>query len=257
MVGAGAISILYSLGKLKPIMVYGIGGLMGIIAVVAIYMSFDSVATTQKYDDDKEYCFELAKQNLTDISYIQKSYRDKNGVYAPNWDVLVDYTKQGTVPTVLSEGVVPNDKITVEEMEYLYGDGRAIDNNMTEQEAYRLSKWTEGPRYQELFSNFKRDTVFISLMKSKFLTRSYTENRIKLGFPKFNPDSLPYIPSTGGKKMWKMEVMDSIQVNGIDGPSIYISGKLPFTEFENDGEYIRMSLGNIKTFEHTGSWEDK
>ncbi|NRA11244.1 MAG: hypothetical protein HRT57_04735, partial [Crocinitomicaceae bacterium] len=56
MLGAGAISILYSLGKLKPMLVYIIGIIMGVVAILTLFMSWDSVATTQKYNDDSEKC---------------------------------------------------------------------------------------------------------------------------------------------------------------------------------------------------------
>ena len=120
MLGAGAISILYSLGKLKPMLVYIIGIIMGVVAILTLFMSWDSVATTQKYNDDSEKCQLMAKQNLGDISYIQKSYKEKNGVYLKNWESLIDYVKTGTVPNYISEGIIPSVRISTEEMEYLY-----------------------------------------------------------------------------------------------------------------------------------------
>lgn len=53
--------------------------------------------------------------------------------------------------------VLPPCKITVEERDYLYGDNRAIDVNMTSMEATRLSKWKEGPRYESYFKYFNPD----------------------------------------------------------------------------------------------------
>jgi len=255
MLAAGAISVLYSLGKLKPLIVYVIGGIMGLIAVFSIYLSYDSVSVTNKYNTDRDRCQELSKQNLTDISYIQKAYKEKNGVYLSDWKELVDYAKTGTIASFISEGVVPSLKITPEERDYLYDDNRPIDAIMTEQEAYRLSKWVEGPRYAELFKEFVRDTVQVSLMESKFKTKSYLANRENLGFGDFYADSLPYIPYTNGKEMWEMEVKDSIFFNGMAGPSIFIEGTIPFGKSEGAAKKIIMTLGNISTFEHTGSWE--
>lgn len=254
MLGAGAISILYSLGRLKPILVYSIGGIMGIIAIVSLYMSYESVAITEKYNNDSAFCFEKAKQNLMDISYIQKSYKEKNGVYLKTWEELVDYVKNGTVPNFVSEGVVPVGKITPEERDYLYGDNRPIDKSMTEEEAYRLSKWKEGPRH-DIFKGFVRDTIQVSMMTSKFKTRSYVDNRTKMGMGQFYPDSLPYIPFTNGKEKWKMEVKDSINFNDAVGPALFISGTLPFAKAQGSAHNIFMTLGNLSTFEHTGSWE--
>ena len=255
MFGAGAISILYSLGRLKPRLVYIIGAVMGLIAVFTLYMSWDSVATTQQYNERSMKCQLKAKQNLTDISYIQKSYKEKNGVYLKDWESLIEYAKTGTVPEYVSEGVVPSVRLNVEERDYLYGDDRALDKNMTEVEAYRLSLWTEGPRYNQYFSNFVRDTNQVSLLKSKFETRSYREARIKDELGKFYVDSLPLIPYTNGKDIWKMEVKDSIFFNDMTGPSIFISGTLPYAKEEGSARKIFMTLGKLTTFEHTGSWE--
>ncbi|MFT6244943.1 MAG: hypothetical protein ACJA0U_002419 [Salibacteraceae bacterium] len=255
MFGAGAISILYSLGKLKPLLVYIIGGVMGLIAVFTLYMSWDSVATTQQYNESSKKCQLKAKQNLTDISYIQKSYKEKNGVYLKNWESLIEYAKTGTVPEYVSEGVVPSVRLNVEERDYLYGDDRALDKNMTEEEAYRLSLWKQGPRYNQYFSNFVRDTNQVSLLKSKFETRSYREARIKEELGNFYVDSLPFIPYTNGKDIWKMEAKDSIFFNDMTGPSIFIYGTLPYAKEEGSARKIVMTLGKLTTFEHTGSWE--
>ncbi|NRA11224.1 MAG: hypothetical protein HRT57_04635, partial [Crocinitomicaceae bacterium] len=234
---------------------YIIGGVMGLIAVIAFFMSAESVATTAKYNEDSLMCREKSKQNLGDISYIQKSYKEKNGVYLKNWESLIDYVKTGTVPNYISEGIIPSVRISTEEMEYLYGDGRAVDKNMTEREAYLLSLWKEGPRYAQYFSNFKRDTIQVSLLKSKFETRSYIESRISADLGAFNADSLPFIPFTNGKQKWDMKVKDSIYFDEMSGPSIYIKGTLPFTKEEGAARKIVMTMGNISTFEHTGSWE--
>lgn len=45
----------------------------------------------------------------------------------------------------------PSEKMTPAERDYLYGDNRPIDAQMTAEEAIRLSKWEEGPRYDEYF----------------------------------------------------------------------------------------------------------
>lgn len=255
MFGAGAISVLYSMGKLRPTIVYLIGAAMGVIALFTLYLSCESVTVTQQYNESSEKCQLKAKQNLTDVSYIQKSYKEKNGVYLKDWESLINYAKTGTVPEYVSEGVVPSARLNVEERDFLYGDDRALDKNMTEEEAYRLSLWKEGPRYNQYFSNFIRDTNQVSLLKSKFETRSYREARIKDELGKFYVDSLPFIPFTKGKGLWKMEVRDSIYFNDMTGPSIFISGTLPYAKEEGSARKIIMTLGKLTTFEHTGSWE--
>lgn len=253
MLVAGGISILYSSGKLNPKIATLIGLVAGVGAIIILFISWKSVRDTDRYNRNYDKCKMIAKQNLEDVRYIQKAYAEQYGVYLTDWNSLIDFTNNGTVPYVDAQGVVPKRKILPEERDYLYGDNRAIDNDMTEDEAYRLSKWMEGPNYTE-FANFKRDTIQVSLLESKFKSRSYVENREKMGFYKFNPDSLPYIPYTNQK--WSLETKDSILVGDAKYPALYIYGKIPFADVQgknNDTE--EMFFGSLTTPDLDGSWE--
>lgn len=257
MFAAAGISIAYSSGKFKPMVALIIGLISGAIAVVVMYISYAEVSSTSQYKQDYEKCKILALQNLEDIRYVQKVYAEQNsGSYLKDWDEFIDFVRNGKINIVDAQGVVPNRRIDEAENAFLYGDNRAIDVNMTEEEAYRLSKWTEGPHWQAEFSNFKRDTVPQSLMQVKFMSRSYRENREKLGIYTFSPDSLPIIPFT--KKTWKIEVRDSVQVKDVKKPAIRVSGKIPFAKIQgqnNDSE--ELFFGDLSTGELDGSWENE
>jgi len=255
MFAAGGISILYSSGKFKPTLAYLVGLAAGVAALIVLYISWKSVADTQEYENNYEKCKTLAKQNLEDIRYIQKAYAEMNGVYLSDWESLIEFTKNGTVPYVDALGVVPSRKLTEPERDYLYDDNRALDVNMTEEEAYLLSKWKDNPEWQADFSNFKRDTIQVSLLETKFQGRSYRENRDKMGFYPFAADSLPIIPFT--KERWAMETKDSIKINDIKYPALYIYGKIPFADTKgknNDQE--EMYVGSLTTPDLIGSWEN-
>lgn len=256
MFAAGLVSVLYSSGNLKPSFVYIIGIVAGIAAAFTLYMSYKSVDETNTYNKNYAMCKNLSIQNLQDIRYVQKKYYEQNGKYIDNWDDLVKYVKTGTIPSVVSVGVVPNDKITREECKYLYGDNRAIDNNMTEEEAYRLSKWTEGPRYATMFSGFKRDTVQVSLMDTKFKSNSYVKAREIAGFPAFSPDSLPFIPFTGAREKWTMEVADSVMMGDAKVAAIHVEGLMPFSKVQGTANE-KISFGKITSNDTAGSWEDE
>lgn len=250
---AGILSALFSFGVLKPKLVILIGSVFGVVSIALISVSWFSVSDTLKHGRDTKRCMEISKQNLTDIRFLQKVHKEKYGTYIDNWDDLVEFAKTGTMPSIIAKGTVPSTPITVEEMEYLYGDGRAIDNNMTEEEAYRLSKWSEGPRYDSLFAGFVRDTVQVSILKTKFMNKSYVRSREKLDLYPFSADSLPIIPFT--KKQWTLEVRDSIKLGDIVGPSIRVEGVLPFAELQGTDKYIKMYFGDLTTFDLEGSWE--
>ncbi|XOV68367.1 MAG: hypothetical protein ACFHU9_04165 [Fluviicola sp.] len=252
---AGVLSTLFSLGKLKPKMVMIIGGAFGLIAFLLMWFSYREVNQSLTYQKNRDKCIEIAKQNMIDIRFLQKIHKEKYGTYIDNWDDLIEFAKTGTMPYVYSRGTVPAQKITPEERDYLYGDNRAIDNNMTEEEAYRLSKWKEGPRYDTLFSGFIRDTQQVSIMKTKFENSSYVSNRQKLEIYAFNADSLPYIPYTGGKKKWTIQTKDSIKIGEEVGPAILVEGYLPFAKREGSNKKIHFYFGSISTFDLDGSWE--
>ncbi|MBL4862859.1 MAG: hypothetical protein JKY09_07585 [Crocinitomicaceae bacterium] len=255
MLAAGAISILYSTGILTTKLVYVIGGLTGIAAVYALYISGMSVYNTEKYMEDRNHCKALAQQNLQDIRFVQRAYMAKHGKYIGDWAEFVDYVNNGTVPYIDARGTVPGKKIKAEEREYLYHDNRPIDNNMTEEEAYRLSKWKEGPRYNELFSGFIRDTIEVSLLKTKFKSKSYITNREKSRFYKFSADSLPYIPFTDSKVKWMLEVADSVKMGESTVPAIFVHGTIPFAQIQGT-ENIIMSFGVLTSNSTSGTWEE-
>lgn len=249
---AGILSILYSSGKLKTSLLYIIGITAGIAALVTMYFSWDSVNETNKYNQNYKMCKNEAIQNLSDIRYAQKAYAEINGVYAKDWNTLVEFINTGTVPSVVSEGVVPARKLTPEESKYIYNDNRPIDINMTEKEAYKLSK---APIVPEDLQGFRRDTVQVSLLQSKFLTKANTENRKKAGFKKFKAERLPYIPFTKDE-MWTMETKDSVQIGEDFFPAITVYGEIPFAKIQGT-ENEKLSFGKLTSNETAGSWEDE
>ncbi len=252
---AGLLIIVFSSGSLRSKTIAMIGAVSGILGVVTLAYSYKEVKDTNEYMAKYKYVKSLAIQNLQDVRYVQKTYAEKNGKYISNWDDFVDFVKNGKVPYVESSGSVPNRKITVEERAYLYGDNRPIDKDMTEEEAYRLSLWKEGPNWSKDFANFRRDTLEVSLMKLKFQNPSYVENRKKKGFYPFNPDSLPVIPYT--KTKWDLKTKDSVKVGDIVFPTLRIEGYIPFAKIpgeNNDREFIY--LGDLSTNSLAGSWEE-
>lgn len=254
---AGALSILYSSGAFKTTLLYIFGGLAGVAAIATFVLSYNSVDETATYNKNYALCRGKSIANLEDIRYIQKAHAEKFGRYANTWEELVEFAKTGTVPYVESEGVVPGRKISEAERDYLvqfglYKKNQAIDFNMTEKEAYFLSKWTNCPVD---LKGFKRDTVQRSILEMRFQNKAYIDGRMKAGFGKFYPDSLPYVPLSGAKRMWKLETVDSLVVGEDKVPAMKISGKIPFAKIQGK-EDEELSLGSLTSPDLIGSWEE-
>lgn len=255
MVVAGLISALYSSGKLNPKITVLIGVVAGAVAIGTLWMSSKSVMDTTTYNENYQKCLNMSIQNLQDIRYIQKSYMEKNGTFLKTWEEFVEYAKTGTVPKPISKGSLPAGKITPAERDYLYGDNRPIDVDMTEEEAYKLSKWPAGPRYNELFKDFVRDTIQITFADAKFNTKSYKRSREVAGLPRFSIDSLVYIPYTGGRKKWNLETKDSVMLGETAVPAIFVHGEIPFAKIQGK-KNEKLSFGRLTSNDMSGSWEE-
>lgn len=248
---AGVISLLFSSGKMKKFLLMVIGVLAGFIGIALLLMSWNEVSSEMDYQEKVNTSESMAKQNLEDVIFIQKAYQAQYGEYASSWDKVIDYVKNGKIDFIVSEGSVPNRKFDAAERAYLYHDNRPIDNNMTEDEAYRLSKWKTGPNWKKDFSMFKRDTLKVSLLNSKFKSDSYEKARALVNIGNFNADSLRYIPFTKGKREWLLLTKTLTLPDSTKAPAIKVIGTLPFTNKE-------MMFGSlIKPNELGGSWENK
>jgi hypothetical protein len=246
---AGTLSIIYSGGFLKMIIGKVIGVVAGICAIIALYFASQTVNETVEEQKLIKETMLLVQQNLSDVRAAQKAYREKNGVFAHTWDELEEFMKNGLVPEVVVEGDVPARKLTMEENAFLYSKNKAIDNNMTEMDAYRLSK--AATRFPE-FANFKRDTVMVNFFERQFNNKSYLQRRDKAGFGKLYVDSLKFIPLTKGKEMFTMTALDSIPIGADMLPALEVKGTLPF---KLEGKKVEISFGSLTTADLSGSWE--
>lgn len=263
---AAVLNLLFSFGVLSNKIVSVLGYAAGLCAIYSIYLSYKSVSDSAAYIKNYNNCKALSVSNLSDIRGVQKAYREKHGTYAPDWKTFLDYLKNGTVPEVLSEGSVPSRKITTAERDFLYGDNRPIDEKMSSTEAWLLSKcmdkdiFPKNRKFEcpEDLVGFVRDTVQVSLLKTRFIDNaSYVASREKSGFSVFNPDSLIYIPYTGGKQKWSIKTLDSVSVGGTDKkPTIRVFGQMPFAKLQGTtNEFI--SFGKLNLDEISGSWEEE
>ncbi|MBM3452399.1 MAG: hypothetical protein FJX84_04555 [Bacteroidetes bacterium] len=255
LLGSAVLSLLYSWGGLSRKIFILTGVIAGILSLALLFLSWQSVADTQNYNSNYKLSKSLAISNLNDLRTIQMEYLKTNKKYASTIEELKEFLKTATTDSVATQGTVPSRKITVAERDFLYNDNRAIDNNMTLIEAYRLSKSTNCPAD---LKDFKYDTLRTSLLGAKFTwNKSYKESRAKSGFYKFNVDSLFVIPFTGGKEKWKFEVA-TVKKGKDDVPVMRISGNIPFAAVQGKKNEL-LFVGKLDVPEATpiGSWEDE
>ena len=252
---SAVLSFLYSWGGLSRKIFVFTGVFSGVVSLVLLFLSYQSVKDTEVYNSNYKACKSLAISNLSDLRTIQMEYLKTFKKYASTPEELKEFLKVATTDSIATQGTVPARRLTVAERDFLYNDNRPIDNNMTLSEAYRLSKSKSCPSD---LKDFKYDTLKTSLIGSKFTwNKSYKESRAKSGFYRFNVDSLFVVPFTGGKEKWKFEVA-TVKKGKDDVPVMRISGKIPFAEVQGKKNEL-LFVGKLDVPEATpvGSWEDE
>ncbi|MBK6952833.1 MAG: hypothetical protein IPH24_12495 [Crocinitomicaceae bacterium] len=186
---------LYLFGVINTLIGYVIMFVMAGSSVYLLYRDFKTV------NDDVQYLAEYKKMNddiiarMNDIKEAEVAFKEYNKYFTNNMDSLIHFVKTGKKMSVPNIGSLPERRITPEERDYIYGDNRPIDKLMTEQEAHALAK---SPNPPADLLNFKRDTIYLSVLDAIFYDDKFVERRSKLGdnLMDFHPDSLRFVPYT-------------------------------------------------------------
>lgn len=236
-----------------------IGGVSLVLAAYAFYTALSSVGSSIQHNNDYALMKGLAIRNLKDIQTAQKEYEKKYGVFAADWNTIINFIENDSIADIVRKGSVPNRKITEKERDYLiqfglYKKGQAIDNKMTDLEAYYLSKSDICP--PEL-ATFKRDTVMVSFIETTFTkNRGYLTEREQNNYGEFNAKKLRYIPFTNDKVEWNIDTV--MKPSGTDTVCFFrLEGILPIPENEGAKADEIMALGSLLEFNLSGSWEDE
>lgn len=236
-----------------------IGGVSLVLAAYAFYTALSSVGSSIQHNNDYALMKGLAIRNLKDVQTAQKEYEKKYGVFAADWNTIINFIENDSIADIVRKGSVPNRKITEKERDYLiqfglYKKGQAIDNKMTDLEAYYLSKSDICP--PEL-ATFKRDTVMVSFIETTFTkNRGYLTEREQNNYGEFNAKKLRYIPFTNDKVEWNIDTV--MKPSGTDTVCFFrLEGILPIPENEGAKADEIMALGSLLEFNLSGSWEDE
>ncbi len=270
-----AIIFLFTTGKLNRKMIIAIGAVSVPIAIIVIVLNFLSIKNEVEAIAFKKKVRGEMILRILDLKEAQMAYKTVHGDFCDDIDELVKFVKTGKVPMPVSAGNVPPRKITPLENDSLYpGQNRVIDNNMSEIEAWRLSNMAKSlsseqlaeinanePSDRQSFSDlleFKRDTVYISVIEKYFSGNKYAERRNTVErtmeftseFP-FHPDSLAVIPHSGESKPKFGLAKSSIVKSTGPAPTLLIWAVHPMDSLEMDSVY----LGNLDKVDFNGSWQ--
>ena len=152
--------------------------ILGLCALVLIYICYTSIMGPINFDETKKAREKEIIARLIDIRKAQQEYRTLHqGAYTDNFDSLIDFVKTAKLPFIMKVGTLTDDQ---------------LNNGMTEKKAMaiinkakRTNKWDEVEK--EGLQNFRRDTMWVAVMDTIFAKG-------------FNPDSLPYVPYGNGAK---------------------------------------------------------
>lgn len=249
----GILAMLFSAGLLKRNLVFGIA----IVCIgITIYFGFAAASAVDlaiQHQNDRERSDQLVRYNLTQIRDIQRAHRQEHGRFAANWTEFEAFFNEGKITVIESDKAVPAIRLNKTEIKLLYGDNRAIDQNITELEAARLAAMGNPTNRPELVG-FKRDTVR-KLYNEEYLgSLSREKERMRLGINRFKIEMLRYIPMTDPKQEWTLETRESVPYAGDTIATIFVHGEEPIP-FLMGGKKSHVGFGNLRTNSDKATWE--
>ncbi len=148
-------------------------GVLAVCALGLLFICIRSIRDTQNFDAQVAARESVVKARLIEIRSAQEAFKVRNnGVYCDNWNQLIEFVKNDSLPSVKKQGVLSDEQ---------------MDRGLTESKAAAIVNSGDLAAIKEYgLENFRRDTVWVSVMDSLFTYNG------------FNADSLRYIPFAEG-----------------------------------------------------------
>ncbi|MBQ7461194.1 MAG: hypothetical protein IJS63_02905 [Bacteroidaceae bacterium] len=148
--------------------------ILGICVVGLIYICWRSIKDTEDFDATVAARESVVKARLMDIRSAEEAYKSQHdGVYCADWNVLIDFVKNGKLPFVKKQGVLTEDQ---------------MNKGLTESKAAAIvNSGDQAAIAANGLQGFVRDTIWVPLLDSL-----YKDNK------DFVADSLKYIPFSKG-----------------------------------------------------------
>jgi len=146
--------------------------ILGICVIGLLFICYRSIKDTENFDATVAARENVVKARLMQIRDAEEAYKAQHeGVYCADWNVLIDFVKNGKLPFVKKQGVLTEDQ---------------MNKGLTESKAAAIvNSGDQAAIAANGLQNFVRDTIWVSLIDSL-----YSED--------FVADSLRYIPFSEG-----------------------------------------------------------
>lgn len=265
--GVFANTILTKLPKIKPVFI----AVLTICIIGLAYFTYESIMQPIRFNAEKDKRFEAVKEKLILIKDAQFIYEEKNGKFTADWDVLVNFIKNDSVPFVRMNGELM-EEITKEKalalavygVEYLdtapsmiLNDERGIAMGLIRKQA--PEGLTEAEAIQKGF--VIRDTAMISVYDKLFpkdlYPNGYDVNGImKVPFNESDTIKLQadiVMASASRQPVFEASVENIVILKGLDEQLIINLND----ELKTLNRYQGLKIGDITAPNGgTGNWDD-
>ena len=150
-----------------------INAILGVCALLLLFICWRSIQDDQDFNAEVAIRENVVKARLLQIRAAEEAYKAQNeGVYCADWNVLINFVKNGRLPIVKKQGVLSDEQ---------------MEKGLTEDSAAMIvnsgnTKLIEANGLQD----FRRDTIWVSLIDSLYREEGFVA------------DSLRYIPFSMG-----------------------------------------------------------
>lgn len=223
----GVISILYILGIINQVVQIILSILLIVAAAIFIYLDYEVIDDEMAEMAKREKIATHVIQRLKDIRTAELAYFKINNQYTGNFDTLIHFLKTAEFPVIKKLGTLP-DSVPTEEMAAELGIVSPMPPNMTDEQVLDSGLLV-------------RDTIYVSVLKSTFLTEDALAERKT----PFYLDSLPKVPFSDHKFELKAGFID---VSGVKQPV--------FQALDPDPYDKQFMVGSMTQASTSGNWNE-
>lgn len=223
--------------------------ILAICAAAMLFICWRSIADDQDFNAEVEAREAVVKARLLQIRDAEEAYKqqDPEGAYCSDWNVLIDFVKNGKLPVVKKQGVLSDAQ---------------MEKGLTESKAAAIvNSGDQAAIAANGLQDFRRDTIWVSLIDSLYREEGFVA------------DSLRYIPFSGGQEFEIIACPNTtksgaiIQVMECDAPiAAYLKGmgkrgdRMIYNRTEDadaKGAYAGLKIGEAGNGwnNNAGNWE--